>query len=476
MPGIVIDGQELTAVEGQTVMEAARAHGIDIPAFCWHPALSVVGSCRVCMVEVEGRGLAIACNLPVRDGLRVLTDSEAVRAQRKLTLQFLTLNHPVDCGICDKAGECLLQDYHYAYNGSPSVSGEPKLHATKYYSLGERIVLDNERCILCSRCVRFTREISGSDVLGIENRGDTSLVRPREGGSLDEDPYSDNVIDLCPVGALLSRDFLHKVRVWYLASTPSICPGCARGCTVDVWHRSPDWRMQAVATHQNDTIARVTPRENPAVNGYWICNKGRDLAALLERPRALQALRRGAPVDADAAVDAARALLARAERPVALVSSWGSNEELEAFHAHFGQRLRCYVKADHQRQPGERGDDDLLLRADKNPNTTRARELFGAAAPPAAPDADLILAWGEGFDPASAPQGVPVILLTAFDAPGNAAAEVLIPLTLHTERSGHYTNFEGVVSAFAPCFPAPPGALDAEALFPRLAAAPEGAP
>lgn len=472
MPGIVIDGRTLEAADGQTVMEAARAHGITIPALCWHPALSVDGSCRVCMVEVEGRGLAIACNLPVRDGLTVLTDSEAVRAQRKLTLQFLTLNHPVDCGICDKAGECLLQDYHYAYNGSPSISIEPKLHATKHYSLGSRIVLDNERCILCSRCVRFTREVSGSNVLGIEQRGDTSLIRPAAGRSLDDDPYSDNVIDLCPVGALLSRRFLHQSRVWYLTATPSVCPGCARGCTVDIWHRRPDWRLQAVATHRNHAIARVTPRENPAVNGPWICNKGRDLADLLERPRALEPMVRGAPASMEAAVTAAREAIAAAARPLALVSSWGSNEELEAFREHLAPLFTCLVKEDHRRGPAEPGDDDLLIRADKNPNTTHARALFGDAPVHVPDDTDLVLVWGEGLDADTLPAGARTIMLGAFEAPENATAAVFIPLSIPTERAGHFTNFEGVVSGFSPCFPPPATVTDAEVLFPRLA--PEG--
>jgi NADH-quinone oxidoreductase subunit G len=139
-------------------------------------------------------------------------------------------------------------------------------------------VLDNERCILCLRCVRFTREISGSNALGVTSRGDHSLIRPAEDASFRDDPYSDNVIDICPVGALLSRPFLHKARVWYLKWTPSICPGCERGCTVKIWHRRPEWRLQALDPRQNTAIARVTPLENPAVNGPWICNKGRDLA------------------------------------------------------------------------------------------------------------------------------------------------------------------------------------------------------
>ena len=181
-------------------------------------------------------------------------------------------------------------------------------------------MLDNERCILCSRCVRFTHEISKSSALGIKHRGDESLVRASEDGALDRDPYSDNVIDICPVGALLSRSFLHKARVWYLQPTPSVCPGCARGCTVNIWHRKPEWQLNALDPKQNTSIARVTPLENPAVNGPWICNKGRDLAQIFERPRAEQPMLKGKPVALDAALDAARRLIAAAKHPVALVS------------------------------------------------------------------------------------------------------------------------------------------------------------
>ncbi len=255
--------------------------------------------------------------MPVTEGLHVLTDSDLVREHRKATMQFITLNHPVDCGICDKAGECTLQDYHFAYNGSPSVSREPKVHATKFHDLSERILLDNERCILCSRCVRFTREISKSNALGIKNRGDVSLVRAADDSPLDADPYSDNVIDICPVGALLSKPFLHKARVWYLKPTPSVCPGCERGCSVNIWHRKAEWHLRALDPKQNTSIARVTPLENPAVNGPWICNKGRDLAQIFERPRADRAMQKGKPVELAAAIAAARKLIAEAKHPVA---------------------------------------------------------------------------------------------------------------------------------------------------------------
>ena len=181
MPEIFIDGRSIQAESGQTVLQAALAQGHEIPYFCYHPALSIAGNCRVCVVQVEGRSwVEIACNMPVTEGLRVLTDSDLVREHRKAMLQLLLLNHPVDCGICDKAGECTLQDYHYKYNGAPSVSIDPKVRGTKFHDLSKRIVLDNERCILCSRCVRFTHEISKSHALGIQNRGDSSLVRAVE--------------------------------------------------------------------------------------------------------------------------------------------------------------------------------------------------------------------------------------------------------------------------------------------------------
>ncbi len=472
MPEIFIDGRALQAEANQTVMQVARANGIEIPAFCWHPQLSVPGNCRVCAVEVEGDGASwvdIACNMPVTPGMRVLTDSDKVRARRKQTLQFITLNHPVDCGICDKAGECTLQDYHYEHNGAPSASREVKVHATKMHPLSARIVLDNERCILCSRCVRFTHEVSKSHALGIQQRGDHSLVRAVETGAFDADPYSDNVIDLCPVGALLSRNFLHQSRVWYLKATPSVCPGCERGCNVQIWHRKSEWKLQRVATEHNTRIERVTPLDNPAVNGPWICNKGRDLAQVFERPRAVQAMQKGRAVDLPTAIAVARTLIDEAKRPVALVSSWASNEELAAFDAALGQRMACFVKTDHRPAAGERLEDDLLIRPDKNPNRAAARARFPALPPDARgafpPDTDLVLIWGEGADFTQLPPQAKTVLLGSYEHSDNAHTDLFLPISVQTERSGRYTNFEGIVSAFEACFEKNPGVTDAEALF-----------
>jgi NADH-quinone oxidoreductase subunit G len=469
MPEIFINGKPYQAEPDQTVLQVALANGIYVPYFCWHPQLSVAGNCRICMVEEEGRGVDIGCNMPVKAGMRVLTESDEVRAHRKAVLQFITLNHPVDCGICDKAGECTLQDYHYQYNGTPSISHDRKVTSTKFYDLSDRIVLDNERCILCSRCVRFTREVSKSNGLGIEERADVSLVRPSTDGSFRDDAYSDNVVDICPVGALLSRSFFYKSRVWYLQPTRSVCPGCERGCNVDIWHRKPEWFVQSLDTAENTAIARVTPRENAAVNGPWICNKGRDLARIFERRRAGQAMLKGRPVDLAEAVAAARQLLAGAARPAALVSAWGSNEELEAFRSALGGRVTVVTRRDHVPQPGEVVEDDLLIRADKNPNSAKLRELFGNAAAEVPADADLVLAWGEGCEFAKIPAGAKIVLLGSYLAPENGHADVFLPVSIQTERNGHYTNFQGVVSGFEACFPKAPGVADAEALFASLA-------
>jgi NADH-quinone oxidoreductase subunit G len=471
MPQIFVDGHAVDAKDGQTVLAAALESGVDLPYFCYHPALSVAGSCRVCVVQVEGRSwVEIACNMPATEGLRVLTDSDLVREHRKSMLELTLLNHPVDCGICDKAGECSLQDYHYRFHGAPSVSHEPKVHATKYHALSSRIVLDNERCILCSRCVRFTAEISKSHALGIQQRGDHSLVRAVEDGAFERDAYSDNVVDLCPVGALLSRSFLHKARVWYLEPTASVCPGCARGCEVDLWHRKKAWTLQALDKSRNTSIERVTPRGAPGADGPWICNKGRDLAAIFERPRATQPMIHGAPVTLDAAIGAARQLLASARLPAALVSSWGSNEELAAFERAFGGRLDCRVKDDWRPQPGEVVEDDFLIRADKNPNNAAAKARFPAWDGTFRADTDLVLVWGEGVERSHIPSSARVVRLGAYASDAQRGADVFIPLTIQTERGGHYTNFEGKVGAFAPCFERPAFAADAEALFDALAA------
>jgi NADH-quinone oxidoreductase subunit G len=317
--------------------------------------------------------------------------------------------------------------------------------------------------------VRFTREVSKSHGLGVQDRGDHSLIRPSGDGSFDHDAYSDNVIDICPVGALQSKAFLHKVRVWYLEPTPSVCPGCERGCNIDIWHRKRSWALKSLDPKHNARIDRVTPHFNAAVNGPWVCNKARDLAQILERPRATNAMLYGKPAAAADAARHARSLIAAARRPAALVSNWASNEELAAFESAFGRHFDCKFKRDQQPAAGEPLQDELLIRADKNPNSAGARAVFAEWNGSFAEGTDLLLVWGEGFDIGQLPPKAKLILLDAYESALNDRADVFLPISLMTERAGHYTNFEGTVSAFEPCFDKPPGVADAQALFAALA-------
>ncbi len=262
MPNINIDGKAIDFKAGQTIIEAARDHGIEIPHFCWHPKLSVSGNCRICLVEVEKMPkLVIACSTLASEGMVVHTKSEKVIAAQNAVMEFLLINHPLDCPICDEAGECKLQDYAYKYGVGESRFVEEKVHKDKRVALGPRVMFDGERCISCSRCIRFCDEIAKDPELTFIKRGDRVTIVTYPGEELDN-PYSMNVIDICPVGALTSRDFRFKARVWDMSSTNSVCIGCSRGCNTEMWVR-------------NNEILRLTPRQNEEVNSYWMCDHGR---------------------------------------------------------------------------------------------------------------------------------------------------------------------------------------------------------
>ena len=262
MPKITIDGKIFDVESGVTILEAARSNGIEIPHFCWHPALSISGNCRMCLVEIEKTPkLMIACQTVVTDNMVVTTNSERVIKARQAVMEFLLINHPLDCPICDEAGQCKLQDYTMKYSLGRSRFEEVKNKKPKRYKIGPFIFYDAERCISCSRCIRFCKEIAKSPQITFVNRGDRVLVQTFSGQLLDN-PYSMNTIDTCPVGALTSADFRFKARVWEMSFTDSICVGCSRGCNIRIGVR-------------NNEILRLEPRENLNVNKYWMCDKGR---------------------------------------------------------------------------------------------------------------------------------------------------------------------------------------------------------
>jgi NADH-quinone oxidoreductase subunit G len=262
MVNLTINGQPLVAPKGMLLVEAAKLVGIDIPIFCYEPRLKPVGACRMCLVQIEKLPrLQTACTTPVAADMVVHADTPDVIAAQNGVLELLLANHPLDCPICDKGGECPLQDNTFRYGPGASRFTEEKRHKEKAFPLGSRIVLDRERCIMCYRCVRFHQEIPGDEALAAVQRGADSEI-----ATLDGEPYESmfagNTIELCPVGALTSRQYRFKARPWDLVRTPSICSGCAVGCNIDVHSRT-------------ETVLRLVSRPNPHVDGGWLCDRGR---------------------------------------------------------------------------------------------------------------------------------------------------------------------------------------------------------
>ncbi len=262
MPTFIIDNKKITADKGTTILKAALDNGIKIPHFCYHEKLSIDGCCRMCLVEVEKMPkLTIACNTHVADDMVVHTHSPKVMKARAGVMEFQLINHPLDCPVCDQAGECRLQEYCFDYGVPHSRFREEKRKKRKRFSIGEHIVFDEERCILCRRCVRFCREVSKTGEVAVFNRGDRSYIGIYSGRGLNN-KYSLCTTDICPVGALTSKDFRFKVRVWFLTETESICPECSNGCNIKICVR-------------NNKIYRYLPRQNDNVNDTWMCNQGR---------------------------------------------------------------------------------------------------------------------------------------------------------------------------------------------------------
>lgn len=261
---IKVDGKEIRVPKGMNLIQAAKLAGVEIPHYCYHPDLSIAGNCRMCQVEIEGAPkLGIACNSFATEGLSIKThfSSPQVLESQRATLEFLLINHPLDCTVCDQAGHCKLQDYYYEYNSKASRFTEDKVHKVKALPLGPEVVYDGERCIMCTRCVRFCDEVTETSELGAFNRGDRGVIGVVGGKELDN-PLSGTVVDLCPVGALTHRRWRFNSRIWYSGMVDSICTGCSTGCNVKVAVR-------------DDRVVQVKARYNEAVNKEWLCDEGR---------------------------------------------------------------------------------------------------------------------------------------------------------------------------------------------------------
>jgi NADH-quinone oxidoreductase subunit G len=463
VPRLTIDGRELEVPPGTNLIEAARRAGIEVPHYCYHPGLSVAGQCRLCMVDIEKAPRpTIACNTLAADGMVVLTQTDRVLETRRSIMEFHLINHPLDCPVCDQAGECWLQIYYMKHGLYDPRMVDEKVHKPKAVPLGPHVILDAERCILCSRCVRFCDEVTTTGELGIFNRGDHSEIGLFPGRTL-ENKYSGNVVDICPVGALTDRDFRFQVRVWYLDTAPSICPGCARGCNIDV-HVNRRRRHHA----EGRRVARLKPRFNEAVNRWWMCDDGRYGFHFVDDPTRLTRPTRGAGAQArdvswDEAIGVVADLLRRAPEALGVIASPRmANEDLFALRRLLGHS--GVSRVGFRVPPAVLGDqDDFLIRADKHPNT-RGAELIGLDGDTAALLADaragrLRHLWVFGYDlfesgwPAAEVEGalsaVETLIFTGTNAHRTSArAHLVLPSTAWVERDGTFTNFEGRVQRF----------------------------
>ena len=365
-----INGMEIEVSKGTTVIQAFQKLKKDIAHYCWHPGLSVAGVCRLCMVEIEGMNkLQIACNTEVQEGMVITNQSDQVKEAVRWGLEFHLINHPLDCPICDQAGECSLQDQYMKFGTYQPAMAEPKVKKRKVVDLGSKIVLDTERCILCSRCVRFTEEVTKTHELGIFNRGDHSEIGIFQDKPL-ENKYTLNTVDICPVGALTSKDFRFQQRVWYLKTAESICTGCSTGCNVYVdYNEEGPWR--------------VRPRYNPEVNGHWMCDEGRGIYKNILRKNRLSKAKKGqgdqwellSPLNALEGI--AKDLESSSTQAVVLTGQY-TIEEYQALKDFFKAASFYHWESDDKRSEDF---DGLLLRGDRNPNTAGLKEVFSDIKP-----------------------------------------------------------------------------------------------
>ncbi len=477
MAQIVIDGKQITTESNQTIIQAALQNGIDIPHFCWHPELSVSGNCRMCLVEIGNQKklptgalefnesgepvvqwfpkLQIACATPATEGMYVNTHTKKVVDSQEAVMEFLLINHPLDCPICDEAGECKLQEYAFDHSNGESRFTEAKNHKPKHVEWGPNVMYDAERCISCSRCIRYAKEIAKQDVLTFVNRGDKVTIELFEDTKFDN-PYSMNVVELCPVGALTSIDFRFKSRVWEMSFTESICTGCSRGCNIKIGVR-------------NNKVLRVQPSTNMYVNKHWLCDYGR----LTQYPKLNEnrILNNQIRIDGelkDSTFEVAKQFALEnlkqfKSNEILLIGSPNStNEDLFALQ----KFAKTVVKSSHIeifKNTDESFGDDFLKTNDKSPNSKGAEALgyifsdgTNLTKIKAAIDAKHIkcaIIMNEDLQNNSDIIGTLsklefLVVLASNHNAVSKLADVVFSLSTYAETDGSFTNFDGRVQYF----------------------------
>ncbi len=494
---IKVDGRELEVpklmpdwqgkLQPTTMLQACQLAAQEVPHYCYHPKLPIAGNCRMCLVEFgtpmmgpdrkpvlneDGstkiaksvlpyepgtpRG-AIACATPISPGMEIYPSSPATKQMREAVLESLLINHPLDCPICDQAGECKLQEYSVEHGQAQSSFVEAKVHKPKAVDLGPRIVLDDERCILCTRCIRFTKDIAGDDALGIVNRGSYNTIAAWKPGAFDNN-YTLNTVDICPVGALTSKDFRFQMRVWFLKETKSLCTSCGTGCNIVVGSRE-------------EKVYRYEPRQNDAVNSCWMCDHGRLNYKWIGREDRLREVRgpKGEVRTWTAALAEILALLAKAPQgSIAIVASARQTTE----ELYLLKRLATRLGALTDSVPRLGTEDKLLVDEDKNPNSNGARLTgicfteMGINLPKIADGIRAgrirtLIAFGEdvtrhGFDAALLARLNTLIVSDILPNRTSALAHYLLPGCAPAEKRGTFVNTKGRVQKFTKAVE-PPG-------------------
>jgi len=472
MPTFKLDGREIPFEPGESIIKAAWRQGIEIPHYCWHPGLSAPANCRMCLVEIKPAAnqravmldiveldpatgeykprqkpkLLPACQMPAVEGQEVLSDaSEHVKEARSHVQEFLLLNHPVDCPICDQAGECKLQDYWLEHQAKPKRMRDEPIHKPKGVSFGPTIVYDGERCVMCTRCIRFMEEVAKDPVLEMRERGNLNEIFVANGRQL-EGNYTFMTEHVCPVGALTTKDFRFKARVWFLRTARSVCQGCATGCNA---HLDYDPRY--------DKVLRYRPRDNEAVNKFWMCDPGmlsykRAHEGRITEPRVGKKQR-----PQKGALEEVKKLLGDvAQDHVAFV--FGAQAPLEDNWALRELATKMGARNLYWTGPADGAKDDILISADKSSNRRGVEELAPEAKPYAAFLDDVragkvthVIALGsatpsDGADDASTLGMLRALVSVAPHDDGalTALAHVVFPACSWAEATGTYVNKDGI--------------------------------
>lgn len=465
---IYIDDREVNVEKGITVFKAAENAGIEIPHLCYHPAFPPEGTCRMCLVEIEGLPkLELACSTQVKDGMKVHTKSEKVIEARKGVLEFLLAEHPLDCPICDQAGDCKLQDYYEEYGLFDNNFSESKDRREKKIRLGKYLIHDNERCVLCRRCVRFLQEVVGTGEMGVFERGADTEVNILDGIQANNN-YSGNLAQLCPVGAITDTDFRFKTRIWFLDKGEAICPLCSRGCNIFIEHHRGFSRFDLPKR-----VYRISARENAEINNYWICDIGRFGYHSLDENRAEKII-----ANNNKNIESYETSLAfftekikqlfykkETSKITLLINTFLTNEELfllkKIFQDDLGIKNIFFI------DPSAGEADNILLTSDRTPNKKGAEELGFAITPfelgNLEDETEVLIIFGSYLSEIFSLSDIRAyfdrvpdkFLFTPHRSELDSMVGIMFPTAMTPEKGGSLTNVDGKVQKFSPVLEVP---------------------